>query len=967
MSQALRSISGSKAIVFAAVTATIAIGIAFVASQSLRQNEAITIAEEQMQAKAELLAEHMARTFEAAGSNLRAVEQIRTDALANAYDLGQAHLALKALHAASPVFISLVWTDAAGDRIATSFTPDPPPVNLAYRDHFQQPRLNREYAARPYIGAPVYAEALKSWILAITLRLEDADGAFLGVAGGTVDPAYLSAVYARAGMGASGVVRLVRGDGVLLTQHPYDVTSLGNKVRLPDGVGDDPENHAAHDHAEGQITVKAMVAGGNLYVVASQSIDEALAGHWRIFWQEALIVGVLLAILLLGAFLLARVMWRREELEVEVRLRADRSRAYAEASSDWFWALDADLRFVWVSKSVEKTLGVNPNWFIGKRAEDVVGADQADEHMSYWRTLRVHIPFSDFEYVGVGRNRDRSILISGIPQFDDGGNFEGYLGSAKDITDLRQAEQRFGDVIRSFPGRVMVFDQDERLVLFNQGQSAPIQNVGAQLVAGDTFEQMLRKLVAAGQVDDAKDDPEGWIAMRIDRFRARSGSTLLSMGGRVIEAIERPMADGGTISLRFDVTERERSAAAVAEARRAAEKANQAKSEFLASMSHEFRTPLNAIIGFSQVLQLDKTGNLTDLQKDYIDNVEKSGQHLLNLVSEVLDLAGIEAGKLRLSIEPIETGALIGQAIATMEPVAANAGIRLEMEPPGGLPAIRADAQRVRQILLNLLSNAIKYNRAEGYARVTARAEEETVRIAIEDNGIGIATKYFDQVFTPFSRLGVEQSIIEGAGIGLSLSRQLVEAMNGRIGFESTEGEGSTFWIELPAAEAAAAPVLANGGVAMPELAASAAYSLLYVEDNPSNLRLMESLIGTLPNVRMYSAPSGPIGLDLARANRPDIIVLDLNLPRMSGLEILKVLQTLPETRTTPVIALTAAARPSDIERGLEAGFFRYVTKPLDVNEFLAAIESALENRPATARKPAISRNPAARRSDIGD
>ena len=363
-------------------------------------------------------------------------------------------------------------------------------------------------------------------------------------------------------------------------------------------------------------------------------------------------------------------------------------------------------------------------------------------------------------------------------------------------------------------------------------------------------------------------------------------------------------------------------------------------------MSHELRTPLNAIIGFAQILRRDRHGSLTPDQKEHSELILRSGQHLLNLVNEVLDLSGIEAGRLNLSPERVAVADVVSLAVATMKPVAAKVGVTL-VSDGGSAGDVRADLQRLRQVLLNLLSNAIKYNRPKGRVTINAIASGTArVRISVSDTGIGVAPEHEAQLFEPFQRLGAEHSTVEGVGIGLALSKKLVEAMGGEIGYATTPGEGSTFWVDLPTEAGTAAP---DAITPVPEaaLAKAGGYSVLYVEDNPTNLRLMEHVLRELPGVALFTAPSGTLGIELAVAQRPDIIVLDLNLPGMDGYEVLKRLKTLPETRETPVIALTAAAMPADIGRGLDAGFFHYLTKPLDVPVFLASLDAALADTQA--------------------
>ena len=321
-------------------------------------------------------------------------------------------------------------------------------------------------------------------------------------------------------------------------------------------------------------------------------------------------------------------------------------------------------------------------------------------------------------------------------------------------------------------------------------------------------------------------------------------------------------------------------------------------------------------------------------------------------MNEVLDLARIEAGSLKLSLERVVVATSLADVSHTMMPMAGMAEIELAVDQTPGIPDVRADELRLRQILINLVSNAIKYNRPGGSVRLSAaHTDRGRVRFEIVDTGIGISAEQQADLFQPFQRLGAEYTTVEGTGIGLAICKRLIEAMGGTIGFMSTRGKGSTFWIELPVETAR--PATEDTGDLMQAAAPRATaggYTLLYVEDNPANLRLMEHLMAGLPNVSMLAAPAPQLGLDLAVAHKPDIIVLDLNLPGMSGYEVLARLKALPETRQIPVMALTAAALPRDIERGMAAGFFRYLTKPLDIKAFLVTIDEVLAALASRAR-----------------
>ena len=434
--------------------------------------------------------------------------------------------------------------------------------------------------------------------------------------------------------------------------------------------------------------------------------------------------------------------------------------------------------------------------------------------------------------------------------------------------------------------------------------------------------------------------------------RARDGKeTVVSYNATTFYDRDRTLQ--GVFAAARDVTERKRLDQVLQEknvelesSRSVAEKANLAKSEFLSSMSHELRSPLNAILGFAQLMESDSPPP-TPIQKESIAQILQAGWHLLKLINEILDLSKIESRQMTLSEEPLSLAAVMLDCQSMIEPQAQQSGIRMifpQFERPY---FVLADWTRLKQVLINLLSNAIKYNIKQGTVEV--KCTENTpgrIRVSIRDTGAGLSPEQLGHLFQAFNRLGQEAGSQEGTGIGLVVAKRLVELMRGEIGVESTVGVGSVFWFELFSVtepqlsmEAVDAAATAQSHV----LRGARMHTLLYVEDNPANLRLVEQIIARHSDIRLLTAVTGNGGIKIAGVSQPDVILMDINLPDINGFEALEILRSDPATAHITVIALSANAMESDIERGLEAGFFRYITKPIKVNEFMEALNLAFE------------------------
>ncbi len=630
-----------------------------------------------------------------------------------------------------------------------------------------------------------------------------------------------------------------------------------------------------------------------------------------------------------------------------------------ENAPDAIVIVDAAGSIVLVNAQVERLFGFRRADLLGQSIELLLPERHRGTHVGH-RTRYAASP--RIRAMGAGerlhaRRRDGSefpVEIALSPLETPGG----LLTSAaiRDISERRRIEdaarvtmERLVSAVETFQDGFAVYDAEDRLLLCNSVFRSLLGTSFTGPIQGATFEAILR---AKSEIyEPGAEGIEAVVARRLAHHRdARGSIELKTRDGRTLRVAVRATPEGGRITTLYDLTEDAARSEELIDARRAAESANAAKSEFLRSMSHELRTPLNAILGFAQLLQRDRT--LADRPKRLIEHVLRGGEHLLRLIDDVLDLARVESGNVLLSPEPVSLNDVLDGVRQTLAPLAQRRGLSLEVRPiAADFPPALADRTRLTQVVLNFGSNAIKYGHAGGRVVIGTSRVGDVVRVSVTDDGAGVPLDKQERLFQPFYRAGQETGPIEGTGIGLALSRRLARLMGGEVGFASEPGRETTFWVDLPLHLAPCAPAspIARGAGAHGDTLTSTdgtQYLVLYVEDNPANVAFMEELLASFPGVRLVTAPTGELALELLRVQEPALVILDINLPGMSGFEVLARIRANELTRGLPVVALSASAMDRDVKRAESAGFARYLTKPVDVEVLLSTIEQLLGTKP---------------------
>ncbi len=937
-------------------------------SQTRLQQMVLAQAEQRSVQLADAMAGQMAGLI---GTLDLALRQLRREWRGHAREFDEtARGVLATLPAGAVTHLSVVGADG---HVLYNSLDLPPGTYVGDREHF---RVHMEGGDRLHIGKPVLARLGGQWAFIVNRPLLR-DGAFAGTVNLLVSSAYMSDKLASLVLSEQDLIGLLHADGSYLARSRDYLEVMGHAVPASrpflaagapaQGVfrATGAMDEVARIYAWRRLPEYGLITAIGL---AEQGVLAPLAASMR--WDRVLALGVTVLVAVFGGFV-AFLLLRAGRAQAAIAASEASLREAQRIARMGSWQYDLRNGSVTWSPEVYRIHEVDAAVFQPSyegflafiHPEDRDRVDRA-----YRDAVRLQRPY-EIEYrLLLREGRVKHLRVKGETEYRNGQPIR-TMGMAQDVTELTLAEQALREQesllaeaqrvahlgnwnLDLASGRAIWSEEEYRLLGYEPNAvEASVDNFMRAVHPDD------RDTVAAAmrQAMDADTRRPYFVEHRVS---SADGERILEQRGHVIfDAQGQPVRMFGTT---MDVTERKRAehalkqlneelearvarrTAELVHAKEEAERASRAKSEFLSRMSHELRTPLNAILGFGQLLEL---GRLDAEQRDNVHEILRAGQHLLDLINEVLDLARIEAGRMEISVEPVAVATVMEECLTLIRPLAEARAIQLSDVRGSADAHALADRVRLKQVLLNLLSNAVKYNREGGDIGVAWWLMEDAVYIEVSDTGAGLTDTQRTSVFMPFERFDADSHAIEGTGIGLALSKRLMELMHGEIGVDSKRGVGSTFWLRLPAAagqtEATDAGPIAPTGSPEPTVMGTLR-RVLCIEDNPANLRLLERILKQRPGIDLLTAATPGLGLELARAHRPALILLDINLPDMDGYAVLDRLRATPETRAIPVIAISANAMPKDVARGQAAGFAAYLTKPIQIPELLRQVDAVL-------------------------
>jgi len=604
--------------------------------------------------------------------------------------------------------------------------------------------------------------------------------------------------------------------------------------------------------------------------------------------------------------------------------------------------------------AAERMFGYSSSEMIGKNVKMLMPEPYHSEHdeylQKYAETGKSKIIGVGREVVGLRKNGSTFPLDLGVSVMTIKDAVI-YIGTLRDITERKHADEeilRFSRVLNSTSNEIYVFDA--LTYKFKMVNKAALDNLGysmeelLQMTPLDIKRDMTQenfKILTKPLLEKTKSE------IIFTTFHKRKNGSEYPIEIR-LQFLEQDL-ETVFFAVAQDITERKHAENQLIMAKESAEKANRAKSNFLSNMSHEFRTPLNSILGFAQLLLMQQN-SMNPNQIENIKNISKSGEHLLELINEILDLTRIEADKVNLSLAPLPVGDLLNDVILLSNPLATKYRVVLEYERNElSNQNIIVDKIRFKQVMLNLISNAIKYNIENGKVLVKLSvATPDFLRITVSDTGLGIPKDQKDNIFENFNRLGADASGIEGTGIGLSITKKFVELMAGHLNFESTPGKGSDFHVEFrlskPESKTDGLAIVSPADSALPEISEQA-IKILYIEDNATNMTLVQQALMIKENLILIMATNADTGIELAISQKPDLILMDINLPGMSGIEACRILKQNPLTFKIPIMAISANAMATDIKETMKAGFEDYIPKPINIPQFIEKIDSIVSKK----------------------